>query len=472
MTVQLPQAESLPPAQAGAASAQPEASQKPNDLFGVLMASAQQEPEAPPTQQAPTGKNAAPQPKNAPLGGAQKGRVALLSQKLTVLGAQATRQGTSPAKGSLAIPQQKGRLVLTPQQGAQPKQSNATVATQAPAAQTQAATKITKAGAISEVPAQGVQITNVLRGKPSKAASLQELHQKLSNPSAESRQRPNALPLLTSKLVQAQPTGTPTLRVSSEALKDIPLNKGRTTQTASLSNAARNSGRGRRTSVAQAQNLQAALAKPQIDQRNPAPLEHTFKLESLEGLQTALETALTEASLDAEGQTLGNQTGSLDSGSATQSSSARNMTRAGASKRAAQWLRLLNQRTADIQQQNPNWKSLELQLDEADGNVLIKVSREDGGLSVTMGFSESSTMQFVESQAGIMQEALESSYQSDVNLSFQHEGADWRGYQEAFHDAMRRSRRTAAALKNAAPAEAAASTAQTNQIGEKHEWIG
>ena len=132
----------------------------------------------------------------------------------------------------------------------------------------------------------------------------------------------------------------------------------------------------------------------------------------------------------------------------------------------------LNQRTADIQQQNPNWKSLELQLDEADGNVLIKVSREDGGLSVTMGFSESSTMQFVESQAGIMQEALESSYQSDVNLSFQHEGADWRGYQEAFHDAMRRSRRTAAALKNAAPAEAAASTAQTNQIGEKHEWIG
>ena len=86
--------------------------------------------------------------------------------------------------------------------------------------------------------------------------------------------------------------------------------------------------------------------------------------------------------------------------------------------RSLSWLKSLANRTSFMNRNEPNWKVLEMRLDKGDGNMLIKVMREDDTVSVSVQFSDDHLRAQAELQTTQIIESLREQYGQDVMFSF------------------------------------------------------
>ncbi len=140
------------------------------------------------------------------------------------------------------------------------------------------------------------------------------------------------------------------------------------------------------------------------------------------------------------------------------------------SSRAAQWLRTLSERTAMMDKSNPNWKVLEMKLNDGNGSMTVSVMKEDDHVSVSVAFTDPAVKAFAETQTHQILETLKAQYRQDVLFSFSNEG---NAPFESFHsDTSSHSRQ--APDTNLSDGAESRHRGQTHFIrpDEQYVWIG
>lgn len=91
--------------------------------------------------------------------------------------------------------------------------------------------------------------------------------------------------------------------------------------------------------------------------------------------------------------------------------------------RATHWLKTLSERTSLLDKSNPNWKVLEMKLDNGKGSMTVRVMKEDDQVSVAVNFSDPEVKAMAESQYHEILRDLENQYQQEVKFTFNEEGS-------------------------------------------------
>ncbi len=188
--------------------------------------------------------------------------------------------------------------------------------------------------------------------------------------------------------------------------------------------------RGRRNTVRQAgkdNNVYAQQQGPQHlagngngNQQTPA---ETDAVRGNSWLQAGANSGLKRERVDSEGASSeSKQNNSLfaKSNTAAQAAEAKQTTRSAPAyaTRSLSWLKSLSDRTSFMNRTDPHWKVLEMRLDSGDGNMTIKVLREEEAVSVSVQFSDDNLRAHAESQASKILESLREQYGKDVSFSF------------------------------------------------------
>ena len=117
---------------------------------------------------------------------------------------------------------------------------------------------------------------------------------------------------------------------------------------------------------------------------------------------------------DANPNHLGKGTSKADASKAT-GAKTQQTTRA---SRATNWLKTLSERTSLLDKTNPKWKVLEMKLENGNGNMTVRVMREDDHVSVAVNFSDPEVKALAETQYHEILRDLEQQYQQEVKFSF------------------------------------------------------
>jgi hypothetical protein len=129
-----------------------------------------------------------------------------------------------------------------------------------------------------------------------------------------------------------------------------------------------------------------------------------------------------------------------------------------------EWLQAILDRS-----ENPSsgpWKSLEMQLDDRDGSVTVRVQRLHERVAVSVSFTDPALQTQAENQLHQIVETLQAHYRTDVDLSFSH------SHPEKPDERAASMRRVGIRVPERAIADEAP-PAETRTYGPgRHLWIG
>ncbi|MFK7846921.1 MAG: hypothetical protein AB8G77_16590 [Rhodothermales bacterium] len=136
--------------------------------------------------------------------------------------------------------------------------------------------------------------------------------------------------------------------------------------------------------------------------------------------------------------------------------------------RSLSWLKTLSDKTSQINRQDPNWKMLEMKLDKGDGEMTIKVMRNDEQVSISVQFTDDALRAQAESQSNQILESLKEHYGEDVNFSFTEKKGS--SMDSPLDQQAARRRRLRAQIEQAEkPVQV---NSYDDQGPDQHQWIG
>ncbi len=132
------------------------------------------------------------------------------------------------------------------------------------------------------------------------------------------------------------------------------------------------------------------------------------------------------------------------------------------------WLKTLSERSGQMTRQDPNWKILEMKLDEGDGHMTIKVMREEEHVTISVQFTDNALREHAETQSSQILESLKEQYGKDVTFSF----ADHR--ESALDSSLRdqEARRRRLINKAVQPEQPVPGPRYNPLAPDQHMWIG
>ena len=141
--------------------------------------------------------------------------------------------------------------------------------------------------------------------------------------------------------------------------------------------------------------------------------------------------------------------------------------------RSAAWARAMAQQQAATTTTDNGWKSLEMRLKNGDGLLTVETQRSKDRLSVNVGFTDSRLRSLAAASASQIQDALQSQFDTDVDLSLMQDGAEDSPSRRRGSSPNSRSAPSPAALL--AETDSALSdgpSARAIAAGAQHEWVG
>jgi len=137
---------------------------------------------------------------------------------------------------------------------------------------------------------------------------------------------------------------------------------------------------------------------------------------------------------------------------------------------SAAWLRAALSNARQTVFTEDGWKMLEMNLDGGEGTVTIKARREEGRVSVAVGFSDPDLRALASAHADRLQEVLQAEYETTVDFSLFNSNA---GHSEEREQAGGTRAPAATGPAGADDEAAAVSTVRsTLPLGARHEWVG
>lgn len=140
------------------------------------------------------------------------------------------------------------------------------------------------------------------------------------------------------------------------------------------------------------------------------------------------------------------------------------------SSRATNWLKTLAERTSFLDKSNPDWKVLEMKLENGKGSMTVRVMREDDQVSVAVNFSDPEVKALAENQYHEILQDLENQYQKEVKFTFSEHGSS---FFESFSSPTRQKPHPRQALQ--LPVEKPADEAKgekPSSLSDGKVWIG
>ena len=207
-----------------------------------------------------------------------------------------------------------------------------------------------------------------------------------------------------------------------------------------------------------AQTSQTISSDSQVDTQSLEDLLHDFN--------PSTKTGLDSTSTDSDANYSFNRGGDALNTNAT--SQAKGKSAANRTSRALNWLKTLSERTSMMDKTNPQWKVLEMKLEEGKGTMTVKVMKEEEVVSVTVSFSDPEMKALAETNTERIIESLRNQYQQDVNFSFNNEE---KGPFESFTPHRASHHFTKSAIEKDRPPSKLPETLLKHEP-QGHVWIG